>query len=131
MAGGCHLPAEQFFNLIFGYSDRYDEDLSQVAAGATVICIGSTVPPGEAWVIQAIWGTDGNRAATGVYLEIMSPGTIGILKHEVPAAAGRFVTWSGQAVLKETDKVRIVVTGCVAGDTISAGTWGYKMKLDY
>lgn len=126
---GCHVQPEQIFNLIFGYNDRYAESFGKTATGATEICLGTQVPAGEVWIVEAIAGANATRRATLIYLQVYD-GTIHMpLNIAQPDATSLMLFWEGKITLKQTDRIRIVITGCVATDVLTAYAWGYKMKL--
>ena len=114
--------------LLFGYYDRLaGKTVNDNATAGTNIVDSATVPAGELWVVQLIAGLNLNTAVTSIRL-ILVAGSISCgLLDEVPAAANRWVTWTGEIVLKEGDKIQAAFLGCTAGDDIILIWWGYKV----
>ena len=127
---GCHIKPEQFFNLIFGYYDRYSEQTSKTSTGeATTWAYSSAVPSGEVWVIEAVecYHDDPTarkstiRAYDGTYYIIFA----------INIALGQYVNliWSGRVTLKAGDKIAIGVDSLTTGKGVIGQIWGHKMKL--
>lgn len=126
---GCHVQPEQFFNLIFGYNDRYVESESDLNAGAgTVEKSLSAVPAGEIWVLQAAHGLNSKRAA-GVVIRVTDGTDFADLTTGLTPASVSRVCWSGEVVMKEGDYVHFFFLGTIAGDDLYWNAWGYKMKV--
>ena len=116
--------------LLFGYYDRLaGKTVKDNATAGTNIIDSATVPAGELWVVQAIAGINLNTAITKIRL-VLTVGSISVgLKDDVPSVANWWVTWTGEVVLKEGDKIQGAFFGCSAGDDLILGWWGYKMRV--
>lgn len=130
MVGGCHVKPEQFFNLIWGYNDRYAEADSELDPDAgEYYAYFTTVPAGEVWVLQLVMGADVTNAKR-IQLRVEITGAAAyMLKDETPAAADQWVLWSGEVVLKEGDRASVRFFSVTAGDDLYWRAWGYKMVI--
>jgi len=117
-------------NLLFGYNDRYVEHETDTStpAGPTSKYL-SQVPAGEVWVIQAAYGFNEDTADRVIIRIQDNAGNYVELHDETQDIAGRRISWSGEAVLKENDRVSIIFNGSVLNDDTDWGAWGYKMKV--
>ena len=130
MMGGCHIKPEQFFNLIFGYYDVYNEgfDTTTTTAGDNTYT-AAEVPSGEVWIITTLMGLNHTKAG----------GTIHFGKrantYNYPVIDTRYNTvtriayWSGMLVLKAGERVYIIHGSCDLNDRRRGYILGYKMKL--
>lgn len=130
MIGGCHVKPEQFFNLIFGYNDRWTEDLSGIQSGAGTWEVHTTaVPAGYIYLLQFFY-IKNTSGARGTATLRVNDGTddFWMVQEDSP---GRYevVSFIGNLVLKEGDIAYMKQVSCADGDEISCGAWGYKMKL--
>ena len=130
MLGGCHIKPEQFFNLIFGYYDRYFEIGSDLNAPAgNVLKSLSAVPSDEVWMLQHFHAADANRQLR-IQCQIIGTGGQAIEIRDTLADATSFaVTHSGWYILKPGDYVRFLFVGVVLNDDLWWKAWGFKMKL--
>ncbi|MDP2107144.1 MAG: hypothetical protein Q8J76_14200 [Desulfobulbaceae bacterium] len=130
MVGGCHIKPEQFFNLIFGYYDRYLEEETDTNAGTPYnVKYGAVVPAGEIWVVTAAHAKNATRAdnmaigagnPTDLYVVALTKSSAG---------AGEAISFSGTLILKQGDRMRWEWGASWAGDDINWAASGYKMKL--
>jgi len=129
MLGGCHIKPEQFFNLIFGYYDRYAAQGSDLNPGAGPLTKTlPAVPAGEIWVVQMISASNQSRACTMMLGANL--GGIDVWAYRfVGGAAGDWAVWSGQIVLKQDDYIEVYFANNQAGDDLYWRAAGYKMKL--
>lgn len=127
---GCRLKPEQIFNFIFGYNDRYSEDVNATSTGAAgTYAYGTAVPADEVWVVESIsfYHNDGaaRRGVIGVY-----DGTrYAWFVDQASLAALTYLPWTGRVTLKAGDKVALYVAALANGKHIVGVAWGYKMKL--
>jgi len=125
----CHIKPEQFFNLIFGYYDRYFEALSDLNPGAgTNIKEFSTVPSGEVWIVNNINARNDARAVS-IMFDAYNGTNSARIKRETSGGAGVDVIWNGTLVLKAGDRARVWFFTTTAGDDLRWEIWGYKMKI--
>ena len=116
--------------LIWGYSDRYAETVSNLSAVAGVnILLGTVVPPGQVWVVQSIAASDNTSVAGTLTLEVFGAAVEGMVKYDAALVAGAQTVWTGNIVMLENDRVRAVFTGCTLNDDLYLRTWGYKMRI--
>lgn len=127
---GCHVKPEQFFNLIFGYYDRYAQDVSWILTAASGSKFSTPVPAGEVWVINTASMRNMTGAATDFNIRLYLGASMGPTIAQASGVA-QYVPmyWNGQIVLKEGDKVYFGVDSGAIGESIWAHVWGYKMKL--
>lgn len=133
LAGNCQYDGSAWrkSNLLFGYSDRWYEDLSGNASGTSYGKNATPVPEGYIYVIQALFVENDSRAGAYGNLLIYKSATEWVAT-AYEANLGQYVPLCSTAmvVLKQGDYPRVFMGGCLDGDAISAGVWGYKMKLD-
>ena len=130
MMNGCHIKPEQFFNLIFGYYDRYWERQYTLSATAgTNFLAGTAVPAGEIWVVTSLRGVDVNTSPSSLTLQAYDGTTTIVLARKLSPGINTDVIWSGQAFLKAGDYIQARFDGCTLNDDIYLDIMGYKMKL--
>lgn len=117
-------------NKLFGYNNKWDQNLGGTATGTTYSKTTATVPANEAWILNALAISNQTRATTAIYLQIFraSGGVLSInyaptLAQWVPLFA------TGNFPMAEGDYAQIYMASTQAGDTILAGLNGYKMKV--
>lgn len=128
MPGGCHVKAEQFFNLIWGYNDYYrelDSDLN-AAAGQNLKTL-SAVPTGEIWVVQHVVGYNDNRGVR-ILLRIRDGSDRYDLKDEISSGAGVRVIWTGEVAMYPTEQIEVAFLNTILNDDLYWGARGYKVK---
>ena len=114
----------------FSVSARWAEDLGGTKVGAgTYSKYSVAVPSGYFYVAQFMFfrNTSGTRSSS--YLSLYAGATRYILSFVF--APDRHIPdiWNGGVVLQQGDRVRITQSGCLDGDNIEAGVWGYLMKV--
>lgn len=127
---GCHIKPEQFFNLIFGYYDRYIERKSTTTATAGTNTFSATaVPAGEVWVVTSVRAVNINTNNSEVEFGIYD-GTSrkGFYRTLLPGA-NKDMMWNGHVYLKEADYIQAIFYGCTLNDDIYVDIFGYKMKV--
>jgi len=130
MLGGCHIKPEQFFNLIFGYYDRYVERIYEPnAVAGTNTLSGIVVPASEIWVVTNMFGLNFNTNPGVLVHEVYDGTTEYRLRRVVTPGANVSVEWYGHAFLKAGDRLRTIFTSCVLNDDLYAEYVGYKMKV--
>ena len=130
MVAGCHIKPEQFFNLIFGYNDRYAQQVSNLNASAgSNYLFGTTVPAGEIWVVGTMAASNVNTISSGISVGVYDGATYYTLTAKKSPAAAEWVPWSGIMVLKEGDRLFAWFGACAAGDDLFFNANGYKMKV--
>lgn len=118
-------------NLLWGYHDRWSENVENTDTGAgNIDMLSDAVPAGYVYVLQAVWGISASRQPTAVDIRVHDGSDYLTLAYETPAGANIPGLWSGEVPLKEGDKADIRIRGCQAGDAIYGGFWGYKMKIN-
>jgi len=117
--------------LLFGYTDRWAENLGTAAApGGTYTGAGTAVPAGYVYVLQAlsIANNTGARGMSRVW--IRSATYFCFLGCVATPAQYEPCYFSGAIVLKEGDYAVVQQADAVAGDVIYAAAVGYKMKIN-
>jgi hypothetical protein len=129
MPDGCHVKPEQFFNLIFGYHDRYSATKTEFnPGGAPISLILPAVDPGEVWVLNTFWGMNGTRD-DNIQLKVNAGGEIHYLAYGPSGGAARPIIWNGAIPLKQGDTLFVTFWANQAGDDLYCGALGSKMKL--
>jgi hypothetical protein len=127
---GCHVQPEQFFNLIFGYHDRYVDMASEnVPVAGTRALFGTAVPSDEVWVVTCAVAFNATRATSFIDLGV-AVGAAHYVGGRVQAGgAGVSPVLAGPMVMKNGDKLVTDIGGCLVGDWIYLFGLGYKMKI--
>lgn len=116
--------------LLWGYSDRYAERVSNLNADAGGNILASTVvPAGEVWVIEVISAQDATNNPTSVILQVTDGSAYPEMARNNSPTSGNNTNWYGRVTLKESDKVSVTINGCTAGDDLYMEVWGFKMKV--
>ena len=127
---GCHIKPEQFFNLIFGYYDRYWlHTYNENATAGTNIQDSGVVPAGEVWIITAVRAVNDNTNVTAIEFFLRSATAYVALYRRFSPGVAADVLWAGSVCLKAGDYVRVIFYGCTLNDNITSDIIGYKMKL--
>jgi len=120
----------QKLGLIWGYYDRWGEDLGATKSGdGTYNAITTAVPAGYVYVLQGISlvNISGARGMMRFYAEVGVPYyTVAV---SVTPAQYVPLVFVGNGVLKAGDSVVVNQLSCLNGDVLYGGVWGYKMKL--
>ena len=133
LAGLCGYTgtAWQKLGMVWGFGSQYVEVLEVESTGeATTFIVGSTVDPGEVWVVTGlvIYHADPVARLTVLAAEV-TPGTLNIDADATLAQRVRMV-WSGMLVLTEGDYISSWVTALASGVKAYLSIFGYKMKLN-
>lgn len=118
-------------NLLWGYRDRWFENLGGDASGDEYSVYTTAVGEGYVHVLQALSVRNLDRATTDSLLQVHAgvSGAVNLV-YEANTAQGAIVLFTGTIAMKEGDLARVVMKSCQANDTMRAGAWGYKMKID-
>lgn len=128
--GGCHLDPNQWWNLVFGYNNRWVEDLGGTQSGAGAYNKASiAVPAGYIYVAQFVFARNTTGARGRATLFAYDAVDEYIFNSVAAPATNEPVTWNGGLVLKAGDTIGVRQISCLNGDVIQAGVWGYMMKL--
>ena len=126
---GCHVKPEQFFNLIFGYNDKYWEAGSNLNTPAGIVVVTLTpVPAGEAWVLTAA-NCENASAARAMCIDVGDGTNYITLVDATGSGYRKGIQWAGNVVMKEGDRVRFVFFDTVLNEDTYWKAMGYKMKL--
>jgi len=117
-------------NVIFGYSDRWHENLGNTAgADGTYQSATGPVPNGYVYVLQHIYITNetGARGKATVYAQ----DDVSLVKLNVTIAPGQneITDWTGSVTLRYGDRAGVTMESCLTGDVLNAHLWGYKMQV--
>lgn len=117
-------------NLLWGFYDRFEENLSETKSGDGAFQAYSTVvPAGEVHVLQNAHLVNNTRAGGVTTISLYGTGGPYYVATGAAPAVNVGVIINGAWVLKAGDKVRLRMNTCLDGDSIIAGVWGYKMKV--
>lgn len=116
--------------LIWGYSDRWLEDLGGTKSGAgNYQKFGAVVPAGYVYVLQALFIRNDSGARGRAYLEVYDGSDMYSLVTVMVPARYEVCAWDGALVLKAGDRVVVTQHTCLDADVLKGGSWGYKMKV--
>lgn len=120
----------QKLSLLWGYTDRFAENLGGTKSGAgTYNKFTTAVPAGEVWIIEAVEAHNNTTNPSFVALYIYDGTTTFVLKVVSTPGIGVPTLVTGRWTLKAGDKVGFDVGGCVDSDAIAGFAWGYKMDV--
>lgn len=117
--------------IILGYSGDYSQEVSDLnAAAGTVTLTGTTVPAGEIWDVQAIFGLDVQTNVTYLSLRItVNAIPIALIRAASPGI-NIPVVWNGHIILSEGDSVNAQFIGTVLGDDIYLRYHAVRIDID-
>jgi hypothetical protein len=116
--------------LIFGYTDRYAENLGGTKSGAGIYTGSMTaVPAGNIIVANYLMARNTITAPTFITLHAYDGTNYYLFTRTATPGAANPVQWDGSFVLKEGDYLEVRVHGCLDADVIEAVVWGYKMAI--
>jgi len=116
--------------MVFGYSDRWAENVSDIASGASnAVAQTAVVPAGCIYVLQQAEAFHNAAAA----VELSATPTVGALVcplvHSLGADPWVHYSWTGSLVLKAGDRITATATAPGDGKIVYLNVWGYKMKI--
>lgn len=116
--------------MVWGYSGRLHEDLSDTKIGDGTFSAASTnVPGGEVHVVQMISLMNVTGARGYTYFRLYSNGNyIQAFAATTPVASVPSIL-TGEFCLQAGDNIVIAQESCINNDVITAGLWGYKMLV--
>lgn len=145
MGSGPTDPAEPYFDkglwgfdgsqwyklaMLWGYSDRYVEIVTEENVSAGKVTVNLTVvPAGEVWVIESLQGQHGTAVERVDFQVGNATDGYHYVGIETQTAGGLSVFWTGRLTLKAGDKVVVIFRNCTAGEDLIASAWGYKMEV--
>ena len=117
-------------NTIFGVYEGWTQWLGGTQSGnGTFSALTTGVPSGYIYVVQGVTIKNDTAVRGLTSIGFHDGSNYYYMKAEIPSAAAIPVTNKAPMVLKAGDKVRVIMQSCLDGDVISAGVWGYKMKI--
>jgi len=117
--------------MIWGYSDRLYEDLSESAPDTgTWTKLSTVVPPGEIHKLEFMYVINDSRQGSSITFSAMSGGIVNYFVFETTVARYFPNVFVGSVTLAAGDYLRITMGGVNAGDTMKACIWGNKMDID-
>ena len=132
LAGNCQYDGSAWVksNLLWGYHDRWFENLGGTFVEDTIYIKASTaVPEGYVYVMQMCTVRNVTRAPTTMSISVGYDDNWWYLEYDTTPAKLIPLISRTTMCLKEGDKARVAVAGCVADDVIEACVWGYKMMV--
>jgi len=116
---------------LWGYTDRWQQEVVNLAAAAGTNNLSTTaVPSGYVYILQAATVLDVTSATVGLHLYLVGGTFNYYLALSAGGAAATRLIWNGEVALKAGDIVRASLVGCTLNDDIYLYVWGYKMKVD-
>lgn len=138
-------PAEQFFgrglwgfdaaqwrklSLLWGYTDRYFEQVVDADSAAGLVDLQATaVPAGEVRVVRAWAGIDQITDPTYISFGIYVPAVYYSFNIQNAPGVNVWANWDMEGVFKEGDRPQCRFDGCVLHDVLVFQVWGYKMAV--
>jgi len=117
-------------NTIFGVKERWSENLGETKSGDGAFSkLSTVVPSGYIYVAQLITVTNFTRAGGTSFILVADGTTSFYAEHISPLPIYKPLTHDKELVLMAGDWVQVVINGCINGDDIRAGVWGYKMLV--
>lgn len=116
--------------LLWGYTDRYSEDLGGTKSGAgQYVGTGTSVPAGEVWTVNFV--TLRNQTGSrGAGLLMVHDGSLYYrFAYEASSTQSIPLIFTGSLPLKEGDYIQVRMDACSDNDVLQAGVWGYKMAV--
>lgn len=142
---GITNPAEPFFKdgvwgwddtvwrklaLLWGYTDRWEEDLGEAGVAAGHWTTSSTaVPAGYVYKLELAVLSNGSGARGLATISVHGAANAYVVKYSVGLAQYEPHLLTGAFTLKEGDKIDFRMNNCLVGDLLYAGVWGYKMAI--
>lgn len=116
--------------IVFGYYERWAEDLGETKSGAGAFVSASTaVPAGEVWVLQCLHVRNETGARGAVTMFLMGGVDWSACAYVVAPGQGAPVLFQGPVTLREGDSLYVQQLACQDADVIRSAAWGYKMKV--
>lgn len=117
-------------NTLFGVYERFYMPLSETKSGdGQFVGLSTAVPADYFYIVENASVANHTRdVGISTIAVVVAPNTHYLVG--APTVA-RYVPldYSGQFTLAQGDIVRLVMNGCLDGDNIKCGVWGYKMKV--
>ena len=133
LAGLCgHTgTAWQKLQMLWGYYDRWYEDLSFTITAEITNKNSTPVPSGYVYVAQVIQVRDKTRDGTTHQITLLtSDADEAIIAFATGVDKYVPTVWNGGIPLKKGDYVNVGIAAGLVDDVIQAAVWGYKMRLD-
>jgi len=117
--------------LLWGYTDRFTQVLSETKSGDGQYSRSSTaVPPGYIHILQIAWIKNESGARGPMYFRPYNGSDYLPVAGLLAPAQNEIATLNGPIVLKPGDFVNLAQDSCLNGDAIMAGIWCYTMKTN-
>lgn len=117
-------------NTIWGYYDRWYEDLSEtVPSTGTWVRKSSPVPAGEVHVLEFAYSINDTRQCDYAQFAAEVDLVVNKFYYSTDVVQSLPNIYNGKVTLREGDRVRLQMPGCSTGDVMKACVWGYKMKV--
>lgn len=133
LAGACGHTGDgwQKLGMVWGYYDRWYEDLSFTVTAEITSKNSTPVPDGYVYVAQVVQIRNTTRAATTHQITLLTAAADEAIIAFVTGVDRWFPTvWNGAAPLKKDDYINVGMGEGEVGDSVQAAIWGYKMRLD-
>lgn len=117
-------------NVIWGYKDRWTQDLSETKSGdGDFLKWVPQVPAGYVYVVQFAYMRNDTGQRGAAEIEAYNGMHYWTLERDDSLAANELLSWVGNLVLKESDQLNFFMGSCLNGDVMHAGVWGYTMEV--
>lgn len=116
---------------IWGYTDRWYQDLSESAPSTgTWTKLSTAVPSDEVYKLEFIYVINDSRSGTAITFSAVVAGVTNYFVYDTTVARFYPNTFIGSITLKNGDQIRLTMDGVVQGDTMKACVWGSKMSIE-
>jgi len=117
-------------NTLWGYKEHLTESAREVKSGDGIwTWLSTPVPAGEVHKLEFAFGRNESADVTTSQLHCVSAGVVYVLKYKATMIRWEPIDFVGQLTLHEGDQLRIRMSGCLDGQQMDGGLWGYKMKV--
>ena len=116
-------------NYLFGYYDRYSEEIRETTTDGAITGSGSVVPAGEVWVVTSLAVRHNDPAARALGLFLHDGTSSRMISYQAGVAQWVTLDKQGWWVLKEGDSIRGTAYALAANKRVELYILGFKMKV--
>jgi hypothetical protein len=117
--------------LPFGYSGDWSEQVNGTGTGGADTLLGTQVPAGEIWIVQAIAAVNASAVTTSTVSIYATVNGVNVILNQVATpAAGSYVLWSGAIVLSENDRISALFSNTTGANNIQLRYHAVRVDID-